>query len=295
MDKAAWKQIAANDFNLPEGHTAAEFLPELVGFLSSPDQELRDDIAYMAFAMWIGRDKHFTPDDLRGLITTLTANLNIDLGEVGTDSALTRSFSALALSVIAYHDNHVSFLTTDEIHALLNKVLVYLAAEDDLRGYVEGIGWVHAVAHTADVLKFLARNPKTDVDDHRRILDAIADKLTTPVTHIYVHDEDERLVRAVYDIMGRDTLSLEAYKTWLERFKTWKASWPEGGQFVVTTHAPYMNCKHFIRSLYLTVKALADSELPPEKAALKKLATGLLPEVENLLPIFGTGTIYAAG
>lgn len=295
MDKAAWKQIAANDYQLPEGHTAAELLPELVGFLSSPEPQLRDDIAYMTFAMWIGRDKHFTPDELRGLIATLTANLHVGLGEQGTESVLTRSFSALTLSLIAYHDNQSSFLTSDETRTLLNKVLDYLAAEADLRGYIEDTGWHHAVAHTADVLKFLARNPKTDVDDHRRMLDAIADKLTAPVTHVYVHDEDERLVRAVYDIMGRDTLSVDAYKVWLGRFKTWKESWPEGGQFVVTRHAPYMNCKTFIRSLYLTVKALVDSELPAEKAALKTLATGLLPEVENLLPIFGTGTIYTAG
>ena len=41
-----------------------------------------------------------------------------------------------------------------------NDALAYLAAELDLRGIEPRVGWIHATAHTADLLKFLARNPR---------------------------------------------------------------------------------------------------------------------------------------
>lgn len=286
MDKAAWKQIGANKGALPDGYTITELTPELLAMLGSPDPELRDDVAYMVFAYWVAEDKRYSPDEVRSLMGQLTANLDVGLGEQGTDTVLLRSFSALILSLIAYRDVVSPFLEVTEIQALLDKMLAYLAAEADLRGYVEGTGWHHAVAHTADVLKFLARNSKTTADDHLRILNAIADKLTAPVKHIYVHDEDERLVRAVVDIVQRGLLDKAAFVAWLGRFKAWRETWKESGQFVVTIHAPYMNCKHFIRSLYLTMDALSQKHA---------LAAALKGEVENLIPVFGAGTIYMSG
>ena len=47
------------------------------------------------------------------------------------------------------------------------------AAERDRRGYAADTGWVHATAHTADVLRFLARSPKLPVAGQARLLAAI--------------------------------------------------------------------------------------------------------------------------
>ena len=41
-----------------------------------------------------------------------------------------------------------------------------------MRGLEPGIGWIHATAHTADLLKFLARDGRFTVADQRRLLEA---------------------------------------------------------------------------------------------------------------------------
>lgn len=225
--------------------------------IGSPDPALRDEIAYIVFARWIVRDQHYAPDELRQLIGTLTVNLRYFIGDTDTDTVLLRSFSALILSLIAYYDVQTPFLTSDEIHHLLDHALTYLAEEQDLRGHVDGIGWVHATAHTADLLKFLARNPKTDESDHLRIINAIADKLLSVTHAVYVHDEDERLVMVAHEVLKRETLHSVVIYGWLERFREWKGAIPLGGAFDPALHAPYMNSKNFIRSLYLMMEMWA--------------------------------------
>lgn len=287
MDKTFWQQIVENDCAVPAGQTAAELTPQLLEILGSTDPELRDDVAYIVFARWIVRDEHYSPDDLRGLITILTDNLSWKIGEQDTESVLLRSFSALVLSLIAYYDVLKQFLDDDEVSALLDAAMEYLLAEEDLRGYVEGAGWIHATAHTADLLKFLARNPKTTGNDHRQILGAIFDKLSAPVTYIYVHDEDERLVLAVVDVLRRELVTLGDWKGWLDRFRTWKHVTVTGEAFVVTIHAPYQNCKTFLRSLYFTLSAIVERDEHPE------IAPALLAEVLDVVRTYGMGTIYA--
>ena len=261
MDKTFWHDIIKNDYAVPDGHTVAGLTSELLGFLGETDSALRDEISYMILAHWITRDKLYSPAELRSMIVTLTANLETGIGEQGTDSVLLRSFSALSLSLIVYHDMEADFLSDDEVRDLLNKTLVYLAAEQDVRGYVEGLGWVHAVAHTADLLKFLARHPRTDAGDHTRILTAITDKLSAPIKHVYIHDEDERLVLVVREIIKRGSLNFIAWQGWLASFREWKDRHSDVPGFVVTVHAGYSNLKNFLRSLYFMVDSIADDSV----------------------------------
>lgn len=79
-------------------------------------------------------------------------NLKTGTGERGTDTAFLRSFSALNLSVLAALDIDAPFMSQGEFDALLVDALEYLLRERDERGYLPGVGWVHASAHTADAL-----------------------------------------------------------------------------------------------------------------------------------------------
>src|SRR6266540_4169251 len=85
-------------------------------------------------------------------------NLHIGLGERDTDSVFLRSYSTLVLMEVVAYDNAHPFLGQGEAAGLLDQVLEYLRKERDLRSWVEGPGWAHAVAHTADLLMMLARN-----------------------------------------------------------------------------------------------------------------------------------------
>jgi hypothetical protein len=83
-----------------------------------------------------------------------------------------------------------------------------------VRGFDERLGWLHSVAHTADLLKFLARNPHLQVPEQALVLKAIADKLAMVETPL-VHGEDERLARAVLSIAARSDFDEAGFTAWL--------------------------------------------------------------------------------
>jgi len=74
---------------------------------------------------------------------------------------------------------------------LLDATLDYLLDEADVRGFVPGPGWHHSTAHTADLLKFLARNRNLPTEDQGRILNATTKKFST--VGVYTFGEDEPL------------------------------------------------------------------------------------------------------
>jgi hypothetical protein len=165
--RAFWKGIVDHAYAVPEGQSPAALIEDLSEYLGSPDRELRDEFAYSIPVHWIYRDKRLAPEELRGLLRLWSANLEVGLGEKGTDSVLLRSFSALDLSILAALDIERPFLTDAKFHALLSHGLGYLAKEHDLRGYDERVGWIHATAHAADLLKFLSRNAKLKTTDQK--------------------------------------------------------------------------------------------------------------------------------
>lgn len=179
-----WSAIAASG-TVPAGESALGLTLELSEFLGSPDPVQRDDWAYGLSANWIVRQKLLEPDELRELLRRWAANLERGLGSSGDESVLLRSFSALSLSLIAARDLQTPFLDEQEVRALLERAVDYSAREQDLRDWDPELGWIHAVAHTADLLKFLARNPHVDAAGLERILGAVERRLSTPMQRAF--------------------------------------------------------------------------------------------------------------
>jgi hypothetical protein len=186
----------------------------LSALLASPDPELRDDIAYTGLVSLIYRQRAVPPEAIRELTTEWRRNLTVGLGEQGTDAVFRRSFSALSLGIVAALDNEAPFLDRAGFDRLLASALEYLSGERDLRGFDPGTGWMHAVAHTADLLKFLARSRHLQPAQQTAILDGIAGKLRT-VDEVLTHGEDERLARAVVAIVARADFDRAAFERWL--------------------------------------------------------------------------------
>ena len=61
-----------------------------------------------------------------------------------------------------------------------DRIATWLLREVDLRGFVPGKGWAHAVAHGADVLKTLAESPHLSAPELTVLLDVIADPNALP-------------------------------------------------------------------------------------------------------------------
>jgi hypothetical protein len=241
----------------------AELTPELLGWLGSTDPELRDEFAYRILAAWIERGQYGS-EQLRAMAKQMTANLEVGLGEHGTDSVYLRTYSVLILMEIVAFDNASPFLDQADLDGFLEAALGYLPRERDLRSWVPGPGWANAVGHTADLLMMLARSPHLGATELQRILDAIADRLLTPSPVTFVHHEDERLAYATLNVLRRNLVDRSWLVAWLDRFtaapgqESWRSAYASEAE-----SAARANVTAFLRSLYFQ---LILTESPPPDA-----------------------------
>jgi hypothetical protein len=254
-DRALWESILDADAEVPPGRTAAELLPSLLDLLGEEDPYLRDEVGYSLLARWVVQDHVLDRDELRYAVGRLVPDLRLGLdGDDAGDPdqlAVRRSYSALALALLAYRDVEEHFLDSTAVHAVLDAGIEYLLDEPDRRGYVPTVGWINATAHTADLLKFLVRNPLTGEADHRRVLDALQTLLTRATGPVFVDDEEDRLVLVVVDVIGRETTSDDELSDWIDLFGSWLAG--RAGLFDPASRAAAVNLKRFVRTLHLAL------------------------------------------
>jgi hypothetical protein len=229
-DRAYWQAIVKNKSAVPEHESADVLSQELSALLASPDPELRDDLAYSILARWIYRGKISTPQ-LIILTDEWRANLKSGLGEVGTNSVLKRSFSALCLSSMAAREAKKPFMGAERYHQLVAESIAYLTAERDLRGYDAKLHWIHATAHTADLLAALADSSMLTKDEEKAMLSAIAARLAT-APEVYTQGEQDRLAAAVVAVVRHPDFQTADFESWLKGMQdedrdVWTATTPE--------------------------------------------------------------------
>jgi hypothetical protein len=229
-DREFWQAVVKNRYAVPDGQPVFPLLRELSGYLGSKDPELRDDLAYTITAVWIKHQKQISADELNSLLDEWCANLRVGVGESGTDSVLKRSFSALSLAALAERDLKAPFLTEERYRLLLADALAYLKDERDLRGFDPVIGWIHATAHTADLLAALASNPLFRHEDQSRLLDAVSARLSS-AHEIFAFGEQDRLALAAARIVNRKDFDAAGFDQWLTATdaadqRVWKDSPP---------------------------------------------------------------------
>lgn len=198
-----WAAVIAAGHPVPADCTPLAAVRELAADFGSPDPVARDEHAYGILAQWLHRQRLLTPAELGTLVDEWLPGLQDGLGSAGDDRVLRRSFTALGLSLLAARDLSTPFLDDARRARLVAAASDYLTREVDLRDHDPQRGWIHATAHTADLLKFLARSPATTVDQLQAMLRAIAARTTTPMPRAFSMGEDERLARAVLAIARR--------------------------------------------------------------------------------------------
>jgi hypothetical protein len=257
-DAAFWRKLAASGYAVPEGASAGDLLLESATLLGSPDPTLRDRIAYGAAESWVLDKNLVEPAVLSRFVATLTSNLGKGVGTKGDDGVLLRSFSALDLSLLAARDVKEPYLEPTERKALLDAALTYLSAERDLRGHDAKKGWIHATAHTADLLKLLARNPSVAAADAARILVAIGDK-NRDAGEVFAWGEDERLASAVLAVVRRGDLDPAVWHGWLDTLSALsEGGWWEAPKLDVKKFAALQNGKHLLARLYVLLYAVPE-------------------------------------
>jgi hypothetical protein len=265
LNREEIQSIVDGNFEIPSGRDLALVTGALLPLLGSTDSHLREG-ALEILSHW-GEAGRYDDAELRAIGRRTADNLAVGLGESGTDTVFLRSFSALILEMVVQADDvrglgvsgdRAPFLTRDDVLDWYEIALAGFAGEEDCRGFVDGRGWAHAIAHKADLLGTLARGRHLDAPRLERILAAIADKLTRPAEILLAFEEEYRLVRTAVHVLLRNEVHAEFLHAWIDQL----AHMPDGKTrgAVLGLHEcdqpgnrARVNVRNFLRSLYFVL------------------------------------------
>lgn len=215
MSGSYWKHVIDHDFGVPQDRPLDDLTAELTRMLGSTDPITRDEMAYPALATWTERGVY--DDLLSGLGDGMAAGLAVGLGENGTDSVFRRSFSALILGECVARDNAAGLVPGDKILEWGDRIATWYLRERDLRGFVAGKGWAHAVAHGADAIGALAESPHFHLNELTVLLDVIADRVALPTDDVFGAGEPDRMAGATMSVLRRNLVPLRVLEPWVAR------------------------------------------------------------------------------
>ena len=258
MPSGFWEQVVADGLKVPQERSLVEMTEDLTRMLGDSDPEVRDGIAFPTMATWI--DEGVYDDLLVGLGDGMCHGLDIGLGEVETDTVFRRSFSALMLTECIDRTTRAALGGPDVVLRWGDKIMSWYSRERDLRGFVPGKGWAHAVAHGADALGALARSPVMGRLELTVILDVIGDRLLMPTDAFFVCGEGDRLAYATMHLLRRDVLGIDVLEPWVARLAA-------GAVGRGSIHRnPYLvsgNVQSYLRSLHLQLSLSSASSGHP--------------------------------
>lgn len=193
-----------------------EFMLHNIG---NPNPEIRDHLIYNTFVKLILED-HLTVQQMEYLIKTCLNEqylfLNIE-DETKKDSVFTRTFSSLVLAVILHKDAMDRRISDELVTRVIQGSIKYLLSEHDYRGYIQGKGWAHSVAHGSDLLASGVLHPVFDKSYITACLRAIRECIL--VEYAYIDDEDERLIQVILALIKKGMEDVEL-RNWLKSLQT---------------------------------------------------------------------------
>ncbi|QNN51937.1 DUF2785 domain-containing protein [Nocardioides mesophilus] len=215
MESAFWDRVVAEGHKVPVDRSLTDLTTELTTMLGDPDPHRRDALAFEVLATWVAEGVY--DHLLEGLGDGMASGLLVGIGQRDTDTVFRRSFSALVLAQCLGRDNEQHLLPPDTVLRWGDRLAGWLVREQDLRGFVEGKGWAHAIAHGADALGALAGSEAVGRLELTVLLDVIADRLLLDSDQRFLHGEDDRLAMATLEVLRRDLLGMEVLEPWVAR------------------------------------------------------------------------------
>ncbi|MFJ1756869.1 DUF2785 domain-containing protein [Kitasatospora sp. NPDC088134] len=180
---------------LPDRDPSDAELAAVVAALRSPDPVERDERAYPRLAGWAP----VLPEERRLALGDAMAERFAD------PEIQARTFAPLVLARLVA----AGALRPGWVDAFAR----WYPAETDLRGHHPELGWLHAVAHGADLLAAFGQHP--DVDPVP-LLHLGAARLLAPTGHVLDSMEDDRLGFALALTLTRPELTEDAAVGWLD-------------------------------------------------------------------------------
>jgi hypothetical protein len=205
----------AYDFN---GYDVKEILNQSLAMIGDQNPKVRDDLVYPVLAH-LFHDKHLSEQDLESNLDVLLSDdyLFYDMHNEKLYSALKRSFTVLQLVIICYVHRKDHVISQEKINHLLERFLSYYIHEDILTGYDPKVGWIHTIAHSADLFHQLVQVEHFLETDIMSMLDAIQIKMMNK-QHDFVFNEDERTVVAVKKVLESNKVNQDKILSWIDGF-----------------------------------------------------------------------------
>ncbi|MDF2545474.1 MAG: hypothetical protein K0R93_372 [Anaerosolibacter sp.] len=249
------RRIAENNYELSAGEEPRTYISRMFKYIGDPDPELRDDLIYSTFYMWIGEKEFFSEAEQKDMLDTLISEnyLLYRFGNMGDETVFTRTFSILVIVLILARHRKKSFLSMDSFLKVKNTLIRYYQEERDLRGYIEDYGWAHGAAHGADAMDELAQCEESDEVILQEVLGAMQ-KVLYNEKFLLSNEEDERMARVVYRMIKTNRISREMITQWIEGLSQcceWERT---RSQYIAR-----VNTKNFVRCLYFK---LLHNEIP---------------------------------
>jgi hypothetical protein len=251
FDASFWEKIKADDMRLPAGYQVDLLIEELEHLLRSPDERLRDKLAYEILTEWIMAG--YMDHDLEDFGDRLCAGLFRGLGEPEGEGVFGRSYSALCLSMAIERDNAARIVGADTIQRWLGAFLMWWELEADLRGVVDPRrGVALAVAHGADVFTAAARSRYLLPGQAKVLLGSIVVRLRTSAGFAFQLGEDDRLAYATMAFLHRGDVSAADLREAVAPL----AHMGHGGQRTDLDPSAYarLNALNWLRALYLQLR-----------------------------------------
>ena len=245
--KETLQRMKEGDMTYYEMHKEA-LLTSMVDQIGSTDGELRDRLIYTMFFRLIVEQKDIEVDKMGELLeASLHSLLFHGIEDTQSDAVFTRAFATLLMALILHRDVEENFLTEEQFQRATEGLIRYLQLEGDTRGYVNGKGWAHSIAHAADAVDELIANPKLGSESFPELFNVVIEQIMR--SDVLAHDEDERLINPLLRLLERGMDSeiilrhvvhlphrLQEQKQHLDEEKYW---------YVVH------NVKTFLKSLYV--------------------------------------------
>lgn len=200
-----WDQLVAADF-LPVPGSVPEALAELSQMLASADPAVRDGQAYMILSTWARRgaiDDHLV--DVGDAMVALFDHAQVQA----------RTFAPLILAAVVDRDSVIEVVGLNRLREWREAFESWWIAEADIRGWDEQLGWLHAIAHGADLVGAFGSSPRLTGDELTELLTVVARRVTAPTDYRYAQMEEDRIARAIGSILAQERLGVASATEWL--------------------------------------------------------------------------------
>ncbi|MBC1590096.1 DUF2785 domain-containing protein [Listeria welshimeri] len=249
-DSHLYTKLKQNEYKLPKDlKTSDKIIDIMLSNLSSTDSILRDTIAYHIFSEWLVIKDNLTIHQKMRIYnySVNKKNLLFKIDKIDSDAVFQRSFLALIIALLLENNKIHAFLNDKEIEKIFILLNELLKKEQNMLSFVEGKGWSHCIAHTADALDELIYQPTLKNSDVKIIMNSISDFYKTN-TVILTGEEDERLSNIIITALFMKKISYEEVTNWLI---TLAESIPN-----LLPEIPLINIKQFTQTLLIKLSVL---------------------------------------